>query len=111
MPLLSLQTFPEWLSIAPYSIYNAANPNRTATHDAWTLVPAFMGLGAQGQSFQTLTNLVTTDRRLNWEGVLPVLRTFGLMYKSEVRTHTNAPSKATQKGRWSFVIILRHVHA
>ncbi len=83
-----LQAFPDWLTLAPASIANAANPNRSATHDAWSVISGFISVGVQAGAFQSLTDLVTNDRRLNWEGVLPVLRTSGVMYKSEVRTGT-----------------------
>ncbi len=44
------------------------------------------GDGVKSGVYKKLTNLVGLDNRLDWPGLMPVLRTNAMLYKSEVRS-------------------------
>ncbi len=56
--------------------------NDTA-YDAWMVLSSMKAGDGAGRG--VFRKLVAQDKRVNWPGLLPVLRTAGLLYASEVR--------------------------
>ncbi len=69
--------------VAQDVIKNAASFNKT--QEVWlNLIQYHVGDAMEAKAFRVITPMVTLDQRLNWFGILPVLREAGLLFKSEV---------------------------
>lgn len=64
------------------------NPLLVAVNGRRLVSPTNQGDGMSTRSFKRLTELVAVDPRINWPGMLPVLRQHLLLYTSEVRPPT-----------------------